>query len=384
MLLNTIEVVWQQGGLGAPVLVAWRKVAGGRPDLVAGAAEKVYLFIASSTGYNPGATVEVGETVLSLDTGLAFLTRDDNIALGLDDRVAVYGISRGALSLLWETEPEQGARFVDLALADIDGDGREEVVAASEGKEALFFYRLTGETAAEARLELLAIRVLPGPAQKVTVVKTIEGGIPFIVAAYKNGATSGLLTLSFTERGFAGGPFIEMLPTPVTSLAEGNLDRQPGDEFAWGGGDGAVRVVKINSQLTTLITTDNLGSAVPALTAGKLLGELTDTLIAGTPEGFLFGYQSPMEKSAPDWAVRTGRPVNSLDISEEGILGLGATDGVVQVWRLYPAGTIHIVRPGETLALIAVKYNTSVTAIVEANAIIEPDLIFPGQTLVIP
>ncbi len=384
MLLNTVKVIWQQGGLGAPVLVAWRKVADGRPDLVAAAAENVYLFIASPAGYNLGVAINVGEKVLSLATGLAFLTQDDNIALGFDDRVVIYGAGRSALSLLWETEREPGARFVDLALADIDGDGREEVVAASEGKEALYFYRLTGETAGEARLELLAIRVLPGPAEKVTVVKTTEGEVPYIVAAYRNGATSGLLTLSFTERGFVGGPFVEMLPAPVTSLTGGNLGRQPGGDFAWGGGDGVVRVMKINSQLATIITTDNLGSAIPALTAGKLPGDPQDTLIAGTPEGYLFGYQSPIERSAPDWAVWTGRPANSLDVSDEGMLGLGATDGFVQVWLLSPGKTIHIVRPGETLTSIAARYSITVAAIMEVNTIIEPGLIFPGRALLIP
>ncbi|HOA96804.1 LysM peptidoglycan-binding domain-containing protein [Acetivibrio saccincola] len=46
--------------------------------------------------------------------------------------------------------------------------------------------------------------------------------------------------------------------------------------------------------------------------------------------------------------------------------------------------TIYIVRPGDTLASIANRFNTTVAAIVRANNIENPDLIYPGQRLIIP
>jgi len=46
--------------------------------------------------------------------------------------------------------------------------------------------------------------------------------------------------------------------------------------------------------------------------------------------------------------------------------------------------TIHIVRWGENLAMIATQYGTSVTAIVQANGLTNPNLIYPGQQLIIP
>jgi LysM repeat protein len=50
-----------------------------------------------------------------------------------------------------------------------------------------------------------------------------------------------------------------------------------------------------------------------------------------------------------------------------------------------PGGTvIHVVQPGDFLARIARQYNTTVAAIVAANNIANPNLIFPGQQLVIP
>jgi len=50
-----------------------------------------------------------------------------------------------------------------------------------------------------------------------------------------------------------------------------------------------------------------------------------------------------------------------------------------------PGGTqIHIVQRGESLWLIANKYGTTVSAIVQANNIANPQLIYAGQRLVIP
>lgn len=43
-----------------------------------------------------------------------------------------------------------------------------------------------------------------------------------------------------------------------------------------------------------------------------------------------------------------------------------------------------IVESGDTLSAIAREFNTTVSAIVQANNIANPDLIFPGQRLVIP
>jgi LysM repeat protein len=48
------------------------------------------------------------------------------------------------------------------------------------------------------------------------------------------------------------------------------------------------------------------------------------------------------------------------------------------------ADTSYVVQPGDTLSSIAVKFNTTVAAIVAANSIANPNLIFAGQTLNIP
>ncbi len=46
--------------------------------------------------------------------------------------------------------------------------------------------------------------------------------------------------------------------------------------------------------------------------------------------------------------------------------------------------TIHVVQPGENLFRLSLRYNTTITAIAQANGIANPNLIFVGQRLIIP
>jgi spore coat assembly protein SafA len=49
-----------------------------------------------------------------------------------------------------------------------------------------------------------------------------------------------------------------------------------------------------------------------------------------------------------------------------------------------PYMTIYIVQKGDTLWKIAKRYNVTLDAIIKANNITNPDLIYPGQRLIIP
>ncbi len=49
-----------------------------------------------------------------------------------------------------------------------------------------------------------------------------------------------------------------------------------------------------------------------------------------------------------------------------------------------PASIVHIVQRGETLARIAARYGVSISALVAANGIRNPNLIYTGQRLIIP
>lgn len=53
--------------------------------------------------------------------------------------------------------------------------------------------------------------------------------------------------------------------------------------------------------------------------------------------------------------------------------------------RLFPgAHIVYIVRPGDTVSAIAYRFNTTVQQIAIANNLANPDLIYPGQRLIIP
>jgi len=56
------------------------------------------------------------------------------------------------------------------------------------------------------------------------------------------------------------------------------------------------------------------------------------------------------------------------------------------VWAAPSAqgGTVHIVRRGETLYIIARRYGTTVQAIAQANGLANPNRIYIGQRLIIP
>ncbi|MBY0097881.1 L,D-transpeptidase family protein [Mesobacillus maritimus] len=45
---------------------------------------------------------------------------------------------------------------------------------------------------------------------------------------------------------------------------------------------------------------------------------------------------------------------------------------------------IHTVKPGETLTLISRDYRTPLSAIINANPSINPNILYPGQSIVIP
>lgn len=79
--------------------------------------------------------------------------------------------------------------------------------------------------------------------------------------------------------------------------------------------------------------------------------------------------------------VEIGTPV-------EIISGAGQGGGNLRP-DVIPAGTengaqTHTVQPGESLWKIAMKYGKDLDAVIQANNITDPDLIHPGQVIIIP
>lgn len=67
-----------------------------------------------------------------------------------------------------------------------------------------------------------------------------------------------------------------------------------------------------------------------------------------------------------------------------GLLILAALPAQVHAAPAPDDAVIHIVKPGDRLADIAVRHKTTVGAIVRANSLANADVIYPGQRLVIP
>jgi LysM repeat protein len=94
-------------------------------------------------------------------------------------------------------------------------------------------------------------------------------------------------------------------------------------------------------------------------------------------------------------ALRYGTTVQALaqlnGITDPNQVFVGQTlrvtaNSVVPVTPSQPTGTAttHIVQYGETLAAIALRYDVTTWALIQANSISNPALIFPGQALTIP
>lgn len=112
---------------------------------------------------------------------------------------------------------------------------------------------------------------------------------------------------------------------------------------------------------------------------------------------------APPEPSGTTYVVRWGDTLTSIaaqfGVSVEAIKSAnGLSSDIIQVGQQLvipvasapsapaPGGTttVHIVQPGETLFRIALRYNTTVEAIAQANGISNPWYIYPGQQLTVP
>jgi len=82
-------------------------------------------------------------------------------------------------------------------------------------------------------------------------------------------------------------------------------------------------------------------------------------------------------------ALDMGATLDGLRSNAESVLRAGALD--LMMYNIAPPPqTSYVVQQGEELALIAKKFNVSMSDIVAMNNISDADFIYPGQTLLIP
>ncbi|MDH3499434.1 MAG: LysM peptidoglycan-binding domain-containing protein [Acidimicrobiia bacterium] len=101
----------------------------------------------------------------------------------------------------------------------------------------------------------------------------------------------------------------------------------------------------------------------------------------------------PALKDAPDGEIAAGAPDHAPTpepepASPRTTLRRGARAAfafaILVLSVAISAGAVHVVTPGESLAVIAAKHNTTVAALAETNSLANPDLILVGQQLTIP
>lgn len=66
------------------------------------------------------------------------------------------------------------------------------------------------------------------------------------------------------------------------------------------------------------------------------------------------------------------------------LVEIGTPVGITGPADTLPAGTMHTVRPGETLWQIAGLYGRPLDLIIRVNNLANPDQIYPGQQIIIP
>lgn len=377
-------LLWKTDLDVGPALVAAGRIVTEKGDVAAATGSRVFLFVPADWGYGLYSQLDLQADVAALAVGSPGPGRaaGDYIAAATAERIFLLGGREGKLAVLAQTGPDPGAGFADITAGDLDGDGRDEIVAAAPGLEAVYVYRTVQEAGGGLRLELLGIRVAPGIPRLVRVAAG-PGLKPSIAVAYEKDGTSGVALYSLAEEGFEAGPVLEELPFRVIAFTAGNFAERPVPELALGGSGGAVWLIGAGEKLEVLMVTDSLGASVTALAAS---GDETSRLMAGTPGGYVFVFNYPVGKS-PDLALSLGEGVTSLAAAPGDRAAVGTARGEVQVWSLAGGDNIimYMVKPGDTLWSIAGKYGVPLERILSLNENINnPAMIMPGQVVKIP
>lgn len=89
-------------------------------------------------------------------------------------------------------------------------------------------------------------------------------------------------------------------------------------------------------------------------------------------------YNSDVEEIFPQ--INIGTPVIITDTPDNTLSDQGGAVPAAQTGE----GKKHVVKPGDTLWKISQTYGVTVESIVRANNIADPDILVPGQVLIIP
>lgn len=181
--------------------------------------------------------------------------------------------------------------------------------------------------------------------------------------------------------------------TVGTGFQDGRVDPQPGDRVVVYCRSTVVEAVGINDQ--------SQGVFLANFTYGELVGAggngVTKAAAAG---GTVFARADTNNNSV--FVAWSGGPFNASGtgdfdktvtcalpavIVQPGAPTVGTPlPGVPGQPGVFPptSGTAYVVQPGDTLRIIANRFGTTIDAIVAANGIVNINVIYPGQVLIIP
>lgn len=363
-----------------PALVVSGRFVSSVGELAAASGGNVFIMLPEDGEYLVHSVYDMMSEV----RGLARVRAGDGpdlVAACASGGITVLGCADGALSLVSQSGPEQGAEFTGLACGDLDGDRSDEIVVLAPARGEIYIYRISDNREGSVALDLAGTMRSPGMPLFAGVIGG-PGQAPEVLVAYEKGGLCGLARYQYTSGGVLyGGTVMEGGLPRITSLSPGNFTDGDGMEVAAGGPGGMVWIVRLTEKGEIRMVTRPLGTAVTVLAQP---GPDSRGLMAGTPEGKVFVFDHPVG-SSPDYELSAVEGVAALAGLPEGRLAVGTAPGGLQVWSLAETGEVkYIAGPGDTLAGISKRFNAPLEQLLSLNPNVMGGVLMPGQVLIIP
>lgn len=362
-----------------PVLVASGRFVSVEGEIAAASGKQVFLLVPEKGEYRTDSVHDLAEDARCL-APVRYGAGRDFVAACTSCGITVLGCEEGSIFPLCQYHNNPGADFHGLACGDLDGDGRNEIIAFAAGPGEIHIYRLKDGGGVPSALVKAGSQRIPGAACFTGLIKE-PGKAAIVVAAYQRGGLYGLARFKVSRHGLTGELVMEANMPQVTSFAPGFFTGRGGTEVAVGGPGGMVWIIGAAENGGIRMVTRSLGEAVTVLAEAN---PEASGLLAGTPEGTVYVFDHPVG-SNPQYEFSPVEGVAGLSALPERRLAVGTSPGGLQVWSLDEGEEIkYIARPGDTLSSITIRFNVTLDQILSLNPNIMGGVLMPGQVLRIP